>query len=153
MRGPRVTDVLTALNGAFEAKGWHGPTVLESIRGLGRAAASSHPGEAHHSIHDLIDHIEYWEAMGVHYVTKGALPKRRPKDWARPTISFGRSVRRLKNTHRLLLAAISRLDDSELDTPVKTAGSGRMPLAKVLHGIAAHDTYHAGQIRLLRTML
>jgi hypothetical protein len=28
-----------------------------------------------------------------------------------------------------------------------------MRLGEVLHGVAAHDAYHAGQIRLMRTML
>ena len=34
MRATRVDDVLAALRGAFEKNGWHGPTVMGSVRGV-----------------------------------------------------------------------------------------------------------------------
>ena len=47
---------------------------------------------------------------------------------------------------------MAALDDPDLDRRVKTS-SGPRPLSEVLHGLAAHDAYHAGQIRLARTLL
>jgi uncharacterized damage-inducible protein DinB len=52
-----------------------------------------------------------------------------------------------------LRAAVSRLEDRDLDGIVETQHGGRMTLSRVLRGVAAHDAYHAGQIRLLRTLL
>jgi len=148
-----VADVLVALKGAFEANGWHGPAVRQSVRGVTARQARVKPPGPHNSIHELVDHIEYWEAIGVHYVNKGAPPRRRRKDWAPPSLPWTKSLRRLRNTHRVLVAAVARLWDEDLDRTVRTAAAGRMRLARVLHGIAAHDAYHAGQIRLMLTLL
>ena len=43
------------------------------------------------------------------------------------------------------------LRDQDLDRKVPTS-SGPRPLVEVLHGLAAHDAYHAGQIQLLKRM-
>ena len=151
--GPRVGDVLTALRGAFERQGWHGPTVLEALQGVTAQEAARRPAGIHHSIHQLVDHIQYWEEAGLRYATALEKPKRTRRDWGLPSTSFGASLRRLRATHKRLLEAVSRLADGELERPIGTWDSGRMPLARVLHGVAAHDVYHAGQIRLVRTLL
>ena len=147
----RVADVLVALQGAFAKKGWHGATVLESVKGI--RAKKARKRKDQHSIHELVDHIEYWENIAVHYVRRGRPPKRRRADWAPPTLHWRDSVRRMRATHRVLVAAIASLKDADLERPVRTLGSGRMRLCQVLHGVAAHDAYHAGQIGLLRKRL
>lgn len=149
----RVADVLLALGGAFERKGWHGPSVLEALEGVSAREAARRPGSAHHSIHQLLDHIQYSEEEGLRILTRPGEPRPRRRDWGRPTTSLAASRQRLERTHARLVAAVRRLEDADLARAVKTVESGMMPLARVLHGIAAHDAYHAGQIRLLRTLL
>jgi uncharacterized damage-inducible protein DinB len=151
--GPRVADLLVALQGAFERKGWHGPTVLETLRGVTAREAGLKPAGVHHSIHQLVDHIQYWEEAGLRYATTRRRPKRTRRDWGAPAVAFAASLRRMKATHQRLIDAVSALAEAELDRPIGTWDSGRMPLARVLHGVAAHDAYHAGQIRLIRTLL
>ncbi len=153
MRQARVADVLTAFEGAFERDGWHGPTVLEALAGVTARQAGQRPKKAHHSLHTLVDHIAYWEQAGLHYVTKAAPGPDAEADWTKPRSSYAASVRTLKATHRRLVQAVARLRDADLDRIVETEMSGRLPLAKVLHGIAAHAAYHAGQLRLLRTLV
>jgi uncharacterized damage-inducible protein DinB len=148
----RISDVLVALHGAFYAKGWHGPSVLEALRGLTGKKAKKRRGKASHSVHEVVDHIEYWENVAIHYVRRGRPPKRHRQDWAKPNLKWRESVRRLRATHRVLVAAIASIEDADLERPVRTVGSGRMSLRQVLHGVAAHDAYHAGQIQLLRTL-
>ena len=48
--------------------------------------------------------------------------------------------------------SVKTLRDEDLDRKVPTS-SGPRPLVEVLHGLAAHDAYHAGQIRLTRKLL
>jgi len=61
----------------------------------------------------------------------------------------------LDASHRSLVAAVERLAEADLERPVgeegreASLGSG-VSLAVMLHGIIAHDVYHAGQIALLR---
>lgn len=149
----RVADVLAALAGAFERKGWHGPTVRKSLARITAREASLKPAGAHHSIHQLVDHIQYWEEAGLRYATTRDKPKRTRRDWGRPTLSLVESLGRMERTHRDLVAAVSLLSDEDLERPIGTWESGKVPLSRVLHGVAAHDAYHAGQIRLLRTLL
>ncbi len=151
--GARIEDVKVALKGSFEAEGWHGPAVLENLRGLSSLSGGLKPRGAHHSIHELVDHIEYWEAVGVHYLEKGRPPRRLRRDWAIPRSSFSASLRRLKATHKRLLRAISGLKDDDLRRTVRITTGERVPLARVLHGLAAHAAYHGGQIGLLRTVV
>jgi uncharacterized damage-inducible protein DinB len=145
--GHRVVDLLTSLEGAFERRGWHGPSILRSIRGVKAGEARKKP--AHHSIHELVEHIAYWEEVGLSYITSAPRPERR--DWSRPARSFRESVDHMKTTHRRLSAAVRKLSVEDLDRRVQT-GEGSMSLAKALHGVAAHAAYHAGQIELIRTL-
>jgi uncharacterized damage-inducible protein DinB len=148
-----VGDVLAALAAAFDRKGWHGPTVLRSLAGITAREASLKPAGAHHSIHQLVDHIQYWEEAGLRYATTRDKPKRTRRDWGRPTLALAESLVRMQATHLALVAAVSLLKDADLERPIGTWESGKIGLSRVLHGVAAHDAYHAGQIRLLRTLL
>ena len=78
--------MLLALRGAFVNRGWHGPSVLQSIRGLRAKKARKHRAGAAHSIHELVDHVEYWEHVAIHYVRRGRPPKRLRKDWTPPPV-------------------------------------------------------------------
>ena len=82
--GKRVEDVLTALKGAFDSAGWHGPTVLESIAGVTAAQAKKRPAGAHHSVHELVDHIAFWERAAIRYLKTGRAPARPEREWASP---------------------------------------------------------------------
>lgn len=150
MTPTRVSDVLAALRGSFLNRGWHGPTVLEAIKGL--TAKKAKKRRAAHSIHELVDHLEYWENVAIHYVRRGRPPKRHRQDWTAPSLKWRDSVKRLRATHRVLVAAVTPLKEADLERVVRTV-DGRMPLGRVLHGVAAHAAYHAGQIRMLRTLL
>jgi uncharacterized damage-inducible protein DinB len=151
--GARIGDLVAALEGAFQGGGWHGPSVLAVSAGVSARDAGARPAGAHHSVHELIDHIQYWEEAGLRYATTKAKPKRTRRDWARPSLGFAASLRRMKATHRSLVAAVRKLREADLDRPIGTWGSGIVPLQVVLHGVAAHDAYHAGQIGLLVALL
>jgi hypothetical protein len=153
MATSRVDDVLAALRGAFEKNGWHGPTVLGSVRGVTPGVAARKPPRAHHSIHELVDHVAYWEAVVLRrYLVPAKAERRGRGDWRPPLAAFDESVRRMEYGHRALVKAVSALRDEDLDRKVPTS-SGPRPLVEVLHGLAAHDAYHAGQIRLTRKLL
>jgi uncharacterized damage-inducible protein DinB len=151
--GTRVDDVLAALRGAFEKNGWHGPTVRGSVRGVSPREAARKPARAHHSIHELVDHVAYWEAVVLRrYLGPGVPSERGRGDWKPPRVAFAASVERMEEGHRALMKAVSALRDEDLERKVPTS-SGPRPLVEVLHGLAAHDAYHAGQIRLTRKLL
>jgi uncharacterized damage-inducible protein DinB len=150
VRGSRTKDLVQAFEGAFGRRGWHGPGVLGSLRGAGPKEAGKRPKGAHHSIHDLVEHIAFWEERGIRYI-RPEHPRSRG-DWETPGRSFAQSLAHMKGVHARLVASIRSLHDADLDRIV-TTGEGRMSLSKALYGITAHAAYHAGQIRLLRTLL
>lgn len=151
MARTRVDDVTAALRGAFEANGWHGPTVRGSVRGVTPREAERKPPRAHHSIHELVDHIAHWEAVVLRRYLGQATPRGRT-DWRPPALSLAESVGRMEDGHRALMEAVAALRDEDLDRKVPTSSGPRL-LVEVLHGLAAHDAYHAGQIRLTRKLL
>ena len=67
---------------------------------------------------------------------------------------WARVVEDLHASHRWLVAAVKRLTEADLERLVgegREAGLGSgVTVAVMLHGIVAHDIYHAGQIALLR---
>jgi len=67
-------------------------------------------------------------------------------------VSFVQYAPRMEEVHRALMKAVSALRDLDLERKVPTSSRTR-PLIEVLHGLAAHDAYHAGQIRLTRKLL
>ena len=127
-------DIQLALRGAFFGKGWHGPSVLEAVKGLTAKKARKRRGKASHSIHELIDHVEHWEAVAIHYVRRGKPPKRHRKDWGPPNLAFRDSVRRLRATHRVLVAALGALEDADLERPVRTVGVASIRSARCCTG-------------------
>jgi hypothetical protein len=56
-------------------------------------------------------------------------------------------LRDLQAAHEELLASLADGDDADLERPVVEGSSS---LYVTLHGMAEHNSYHAGQISLLR---
>ena len=62
----------------------------------------------------------------------------------------GQAVERLKQSKRDLARAVAAMDDAALTGPVVGRDHTRIAM---LHGIVEHDTYHGGQIALLRKLV
>ncbi len=148
----RLRDLAEALRGAFESGGWHGPTVLEVIDGVDAALADRRLPGASHSIHALLEHIAYWKRVCASRASGGTVPEPHDKDWAKPRRTWEETVAHAKASHEALLHVVASLREKDLDAPVATS-EGSRPLHVVLHGVVAHDVYHAGQIRLLAGIL
>jgi len=56
----------------------------------------------------------------------------------------------LLKTHQELVQAVSRLDESRLDTPII---EGMSSVYITLQGVVQHDLYHGGQIAILKKAL
>jgi hypothetical protein len=56
----------------------------------------------------------------------------------------------LRDTHRALVEVIGRLDPGRLDD--LDGRGGRWTLMDLVSGIVLHDTYHAGQIQIMKRL-
>ncbi len=140
--------LLALLDEAFDKKSWHGPNLRGSFRGVTAEQAAWRAGPDRHNIWELTLHAAYWK-----YVVR-----RRPSGAKRGSFQFPGSnfflrpgeetgetawkadINILVTEHRKLRAVIAKL---AAPTPAQ---------AHLIRGVAAHDLYHAGQIRLLRRL-
>ena len=149
-----MTDALLSslIDEAYEKKTWHGPNLRQSIRGVTAKQAAWRPAPGAHNIWELTLHAAYWkyiirrkiegEKRGS-FALEGSNFFKRPEA-AKSTESAWRADRELLDReHRALAAAVRN-----------SANSARVRrLVRGIYGVAFHDVYHAGQIRLLRRLM
>lgn len=148
--------LLSMLDEAFDRPAWHGPNLVGSLRGVSPEEAAWRPAPGRNSIWAITLHCGYWKSLvrrrlGVDPDDRFPRPGR---DWPALPERLGEAawradLRLLKAEHRRLREAVERLTPEALHS--RPTGRKRLRLEHV-RGIAAHDVYHAGQIRLLRRL-
>ncbi len=145
-----VSHLLAALDEAYDAPSWHGPNLRGSLRGLNPEAASLRPAPGRHNIWELAVHCAYWKYVVRRKLTKlprGSFPLAGSNFFARPVemtaAAWKSDLDLLASEHRLLREAIAGLAPDALADPKRL---------RLVRGAAAHDLYHAGQVRLLRRL-
>jgi hypothetical protein len=151
------TDLLAhQLDLAFDTRSWHGPNLLGSLRGVTPAEAVWRPQPGRHNINELVVHAAYWKYRICRLITATDVPAfelagsdffERPK--APTKAEWAADIQRLRLWHTRLRTLVQAVPAKRLD--VRTGSQG-FTVAEVISGAAAHDLYHAGQIRLLRRM-
>ena len=143
---------------AFDGEAWHGPSVLQLLKGIDAQQAAAHPIPGAHSIWELTLHIAAWESACKRRLEGDPAQLSDAEDW-QPVDDTSDAVWKsakqyLLDTHRELLDAIARLDESRLDEPI--INDPNTPFSSVyvtLHGGVQHTLYHAGQIAMLKKAL
>lgn len=134
---------------------WHGPSLTDLIGDLTAEQAGARPVRGVHTIWELVLHIMTWHDIvreRLHSAASvGAAPAR---DWPKAADTsadaWRDTVERLKEANRALADDVRALPDAKLDAAVP----GRdYSVADMLRGIVEHDTYHGGQIAILKKAL
>jgi hypothetical protein len=144
--------VLALLDEAYEKRTWHGPNLSQSLRGVIAKQAAWRPGRGRHNIWEVVLHATYWKyavrrriegGKRGSFTLKGSNFFARPEKGKLTEAAWSTDKALLEQEHERMRAAIERV----LRTP---RGSKILPM---LYGVAFHDIYHAGQIRLLRRLM
>ena len=144
--------VLALLDEGYEKKTWHGPNLKQSIKGVTAKQAAWRPGAGRHNIWEVILHAAYWKyavrrriegGKRGSFVLQGSNFFVRPEKGNLNEAAWSTDKRLLEQEHRALLATVAKC--------LRTARAARF--VPQLYGIAYHDIYHAGQIRLLRRLM
>lgn len=144
--------VLTLLDEGYSRKTWHGPNLRQSIKGVSARQAAWRPAPGRHNIWELALHAAYWKyavRRRIEGGKRGSFPLKGSNFFARPEKgkategAWGADLALLEREHLALEAAIRRVLKS----------SRAKTLLPALYGVAFHDIYHAGQIRLLRRLM
>ena len=154
-----INLLIRILNEAFDRKSWHGTNLRGSIRGLNVQQVSWRPQPERHNIWEHVLHCAYWkytvrrrltgEKRGS-FALKGSNWFERPSTIDRDEASWKEAVDLLIENHRQLLDSIRELSPDQLNKP---AAGGETSILTLVTGVAAHDTYHAGQIQLLKKLM
>jgi hypothetical protein len=154
---PLIALLLEVMDQAFDQKSWHGTTLRGSLRGLAPEEALWRPAVNRHNIWELALHAAYWKYAVRRRLAGAAVGSfdRKPSNW--PAIpdpaddrAWKRDVAFLEDEHRKLRDLVAGLRPSELDL---RSPRGVWTNAEEIHGLAAHDLYHTGQIQLIKRLM
>lgn len=152
--GALIDRYLEDLDLGFEKDTWH-MAFRKSLEGLTAEQAAWAPPDRH-SIWQIANHVALWKEYVADRLA--GLPPRpqgweQQADWAEvgeiAEDAWRAAVQRVTDAHARLRAEIARRSDEDLDRPY---AEGEGPLYTVPQGAAKHDSYHCGQIHLLRAL-
>lgn len=155
---PRIKDLLDLIDPPKGFEPWHGgPSLMGCLRNVNAEQAGWKPTPERNSIWDLTLHMAYWD-----YTIIRKLNPESPKGFERGPSNFPRVPEDhseeswkedkdlLKKTHEILVDEIKNFPSGKLDeiSPTKKEWT----YSQLIVGIAAHETYHIGQIQVLKKL-
>jgi hypothetical protein len=159
MRNAEIDLLLNIIDQGFDRKSWHGTNLRGSLRGLTVDEAAWRPAPDRRNIWELILHSAYWKytvTRRLKDMPRGSFPLKGSNFWVRPSATpasdgeLKADIALLVTMHVALRHAVAAVKPSDLQ---KTAPGGTTTLRALITGVAAHDTYHAGQIQLLKRLM
>jgi DinB superfamily len=154
---PVLDILLEIIDQAFDQKSWHGTTLRGSLRGLTSQQALWRPAPGRHNIWELTLHTAYWKYAVRRRLAGDAMAsfQRKPSNW--PDVpepadqkAWKQDVALLESEHRKLREAVAALTPTALQA---LSPKGIWTNAEEIHGVAAHDLYHTGQIQLIKRLM
>ena len=155
---PTRPVIIQTICDVFAGPAWHGPSLRASLRGLSSRDAARRIAPGRNTIWELVLHLAYTRHRLV--MRLGAdvarFPRKLGKPWwptapGKPTDAAWRDGLALLTDYQdRLIAAIDAAPEARLRR--QRPGQPRT-IAHELLGVAVHDGYHAGQIRLLRVLI
>ncbi len=143
--------LLALLEEAYAKKTWHGPNLRQALEGVSAKQAAWRPSPARHNIWEEALHAAYWKyavrrklegGKRGSFILKGSNFFARPEKGKASEADWRADRAILEREHRALVQAIGKILKS----------SAAKKHGRMLYGVAFHDVYHAGQIRLLRRL-
>src|SRR5713226_2424239 len=144
--------VLALLDEAYEKKTWHGPNLKQSIKGVSLKQAAWRPAPGRHNIWEVMLHAAYWK-----YAVRRRIEGRKRGSFVLEGSNFflrpepGKLNEAAWKADKKLLEQEQRALRVTMTKALRTALGAKE--LRQLYGVAFHDVYHAGQIRLLRRLM
>ena len=139
------------LRRAFEGDAWHGPALLELLDDVDAGTAAAKPLPDVHSIWELALHVAAWDAAACRRLGGETVQLTGEANFPvvpKPTeAAWRKAVAQAKRTHDGLVKTVAGLTESRLRERVP---GKKYDFYFMLHGVAQHELYHAGQIAILK---
>jgi uncharacterized damage-inducible protein DinB len=150
----RIADELRR---AFDGEPWHGDSLFKILKGVSAAQAAKRPIRNAHSIWELMLHIAAWEGAVRRRMTGVAVKLSAAKNFPRvddnSAAAWQRALAHARETHEELMTAVKEFPEATLHKRVPGKQGAYYTFYFMLHGLAQHAAYHAGQIALLKKMV
>jgi len=152
---PDRDTIIRLIDEVYRGPAWHGPSVRACLRGVDHVAATWRLGPKRNTIWELVLHLAYARKWFLgRLVTKpvGKFPRKLRASWwpempsDQSASAWTADLELLDTFHGRLLQAIANAPASSLQ---RVRSGKKFTIAHELLSLAPHDTYHAGQIRLL----
>lgn len=144
--------LLAFLEQGYSKKTWHGPNLKQSLKGVSAKQAAWRPGPGRHNIWEIALHAAYWK-----YAVRRRLVGGKRGSFLLGGSNFFIRPEKGKATEAAWLADRAVLDREhrELEKTIRkvlksSPANKHLPM---IYGVAFHDVYHAGQIRLIRRLM
>ncbi|HVS74318.1 MAG TPA: DinB family protein [Candidatus Acidoferrales bacterium] len=143
--------LLKILDEAYWKRTWHGPNLRQSLRGVTAKQAAWRPAPGRHNIWELAVHAAYWKyAMRRRleggkrgsFALQGSNFFERPGKGGSNEAAWRADKGLLEREHVALRGSVKKA--------IRAGRAARF--VRQIFGVAFHDVYHAGQIRLLRRL-
>ena len=134
---------------SWRGEAWSGPALQENLAGVDEKSARWAPGAGVHSIFELLLHVTCWERVARERVLGRANTPSDAENFPTPARSWDDALRMAQTGHAALVEAVRALSDDGIG---KTAPGCSYTLRFMLHGVAQHNLYHAGQIAVLKKL-
>ena len=136
---------------------WHGSSVTDILKGVTAAQAAAHIVPHVHTIWQLVLHMTAWKNEVRHRLSGAPSGTPEEGDWpevgAATPERWRDALERLDAAQAALVAAVRSLPEPQLFEPTndpRNRETGSVVRKYVLlHGLAQHDAYHAGQLAML----
>ena len=141
---------LDQLRRVFSGPSWVGPCTEDILSLPASEQACASPGLGSNRIVDLVLHMAWWKDAARRAIGGEALPQAGddfPSSFeGNGEEAWRHAVDALREAHRSLLADVETMTDADLG---RTVPGRDYSFEVLLHGLAQHEAYHLGQIRLL----
>ena len=143
--------LLALLDEGYQRKTWHGPNLRQALKGVTAKQAAWRPAPGRHNIWEETLHAAYWKyavrrrlegGKRGSFVLKGHNFFARPEKGKATEAAWRADQKILETEHSTMVDAVAKM----LQSPITEKN------LKMIYGVAFHDVYHAGQIRLLRRL-
>ncbi len=136
---------------ALSGRGAH-TLVQEIADGLDWRAAGRRMDGSPHTIFEIVQHMVYWQRFCLDWIDreKPATPEHASESWPGPAEPPNQAA--WADAVGELRTGLSELDDRAREVDLEAVRHGKS-LLELLQLVASHNSYHCGQIALLRRQL
>ena len=136
---------------------FHGPSLMTAVYSIPYSKIDEKPIKHRHSTREILNHCQYWMEAAVQALTDKCMADIVDvEDWPKHETSlesWKEDIKRINLVHQNLIIQVRQLDKSALSETIQSTFHGnifKFTNQKMLHGIADHNIYHAGQISLYK---